>query len=46
LPLLGFLLDKSQIPARNLVFAATIVWLAVMGGMLMIALLGRPLFAL
>jgi hypothetical protein len=46
LPLLGFFLDKSQIPARNLVFAASIVWLAVMGGLLMIALLGRPLLAL
>lgn len=46
LPLLGFLLDKAKVPARNLVFAVSIVWLAVMGGLLMIALQGRPLFAL
>ena len=46
LPLLGFFLDKSRIPARNLVVAASIVWLAVMGGLLMIALLGRPLLTL
>ena len=46
LPLLGFLLDKAKVPARNLVFAVSIIWLAVMGGLLMIALQGRPLLAL
>ena len=46
LPLLGFFLDKARMPARNLVIAVSIVWLAVMGGLLMIALQGRPLLAL
>jgi hypothetical protein len=46
LPLLGFFLDKSRLPARNLVFAVSIIWLAVMGGLLMAALQGRPLLAL
>jgi len=46
LPLLGFFLDEARIPARNLVIAVSIVWLAVMGGLLMIALQGRPLLAL
>jgi len=53
LPLLGFLLDKSlpaEAPgrrrARNLVIAVSIVWLAVMGGLLTLALQGRPLLSL
>jgi len=46
LPLLGFFLDKAKAPARNVVIAVSIVWLAVMGGLLMAALQGRPLLAL
>jgi hypothetical protein len=46
LPLLGFFLDKARAPARNLVIAVSILWLAVMGGLLMVALQGRPLLAL
>ena len=46
LPLLGFFLDKARAPARNLVIAVSIVWLAVMGGLLMIALQGKPLLML
>ena len=46
LPLLGFVLDKSRAPARNLVFAVSIIWVAVMSGLLVIALQGRPLLAL
>ena len=55
LPLLGFLLDRtlganqpsSFLPtARNVVVAAGILWLVVTGGLLGIALLGRPIMAL
>ena len=46
LPLLGFILDKSRAPARNLVFAVSIIWLAIMSGLLMLAIQGRPLLAL
>jgi hypothetical protein len=52
LPLLGFMLDKilradARIAkAGNLVIAASIVWVAVMGGLLMVALQGRPVLAL
>ncbi len=47
LPLLGFLLDRSRIAAaRNLVVAVGILWLAITGGLLMMALNGRPLLAL
>lgn len=46
LPLLGFLLDKFGAPARNLVLAVSIIWLAVMGGLLAMAMQGRPLIAL
>lgn len=46
LPLLGFLLDKFLAPARNLVLAVSIIWLAVMGGLLAMAMQGRPLIAL
>ena len=46
LPLLGFFLDKAKVPARNLVIAVSIIWLAVMSGLLTIALQGRPLLSL
>ena len=55
LPLLGFLLDRTiggdqpspLVPtARNVVLATGILWFVVMGGLLAIALLGRPLMAL
>ncbi|HEX6216837.1 MAG TPA: hypothetical protein VFZ38_18505 [Vicinamibacterales bacterium] len=56
LPILGFLLDRalrkrgdersgSSIP-RNAVIAAGILWFAVTGGLLFMALQGRPLLAL
>lgn len=47
LPLLGFLLDRSRIrAARTLVVATSILWLAITGGLLMMAMNGRPLIAL
>ncbi len=46
LPLLGFVLDRARMPARNVVMAVSAVWLAIMGGLLLIALQGRPLLAL
>jgi hypothetical protein len=46
LPLIGFLLDKSSLPARNVVIAVGVAWVVVMAGILMIALDGRPLWAL
>jgi hypothetical protein len=47
LPLLGFLLDRARVSAaRNVVVAAGILWVAAMGGLLMMALQGRPLLAL
>lgn len=46
LPLFGFFLDKFRAPARNLVWAVSILWLAVMGFLLVIALRGQPLLAL
>jgi len=46
LPLLGFFLDKAKVPARNLVIAVSIIWLAVMSGLLTLALQGRPLLSL
>ena len=52
LPLIGFLMDHVGNPfagvaiRRNLVLAAGIIWVAVMGGVLMMALQGRPLLAL
>jgi hypothetical protein len=47
LPIFGFLLDRfGGLPARNLVITAGILWLAVMGGLLTLALQGRPLIAL
>lgn len=55
LPLLGFLLDRTLgadqpsrvVPtARNVVLTAGILWVAVMGALLTIALMGRPLMAL
>lgn len=46
LPLLGFVLDKTTLPARNGVIAVSLAWVAIMGGLLMLALQGRPLVAL
>jgi hypothetical protein len=54
LPLLGFFLDRltrargnpSTSPARNVVIAVGVLWLAVTGGLLYMALQGRPLLAL
>ena len=55
LPLLGFLLDRTlganqpspAVPtARNVVMAAGILWVAAMGALLAIALMGRPLMTL
>ena len=55
LPLLGFLLDRTLganqpnglVPTpRNVVMTAGILWVAVMGALLAIALMGRPLRAL
>lgn len=51
LPLLGFLLDRaygfstSTMP-RNIIIAVSATWLAIMGGLLMIALQGKPLLTL
>jgi hypothetical protein len=55
LPILGFLLDRGlrsrgdasgPAIARNVVIAAGILWFAVTGGLLFLALQGRPLLAL
>src|SRR5688572_6036655 len=47
LPLLGFVLDRMRLAAaRNVVIAVGILWLAVTGGLLVLALQGRPLVAL
>jgi hypothetical protein len=47
MPILGFLLDRAGAPARrNIVFAAAVLWLAVTGVLLRLALQGRPLLAL
>ncbi|MBA3268915.1 MAG: hypothetical protein H0T71_00255 [Acidobacteria bacterium] len=46
LPLLGFILDRTKFPARNVMIAVSVVWIAIMGGLLLIALQGRPLLAL
>ena len=57
LPLLGFFLDRMGVrrrssnallglPARNVVIAVGILWLAMTGGLLFMALNGRPLLAL
>jgi hypothetical protein len=45
LPLLGFLLDRNRLPARNVVFAVSVLWLIVMGGLLATALAGKPVLA-
>jgi hypothetical protein len=45
LPLLGFFLDRAKVPARNVVFAVSILWLMVMGGLLLTALQGRSLLS-
>jgi hypothetical protein len=47
LALLGFFLDRAKVlAARNLVVATGILWLAITGGLLMMALQGRPLISL
>jgi hypothetical protein len=47
LPLLGFFLDRTgTTAARNVIVATGILWVAVMGGILALALQGRPLLAL
>ena len=52
LPLLGFVLDRATRGdkpvgvSRNVVLAVGILWLAVTGGLLFLALQGRPLLAL
>jgi hypothetical protein len=46
LPLLGFFLDRSRVPARNVIVAVGILWAVVTGGLLLLALQGRPLLAL
>jgi hypothetical protein len=46
LPLLGFFLDRNRLPAKQVVIAVSILWAAIMGGLLVIALQGRPLIAL
>lgn len=46
LPLLGFLLDRAKVPARTVVIAASLIWVAIMGGLLLIAMQGRPLVIL
>lgn len=43
LPLLGFLLDRAKAPARGLVIGVSVLWVAIMGGLLLMALQGRPL---
>jgi hypothetical protein len=45
LPVLGFLLDRNRIPARNVVFAVSFLWLIVMAGLLAGALAGKPVLA-
>ena len=46
LPLLGFVLDRAKAPAKGVVIAASLIWVAIMGGLLMMALQGRPLLVL
>ena len=47
LPLLGFLLDRTRVAAaRNVVVAVGILWLALTGGLLLMAFNGRPLVSL
>ncbi len=43
LPLLGFMLDRAKAPARAVVIAVSVLWVAIMGGLLLMALQGRPL---
>ena len=45
LPLIGFLLDRARLPAKQIVFAASFLWLVVMGGLLATALAGRSVLA-
>ena len=46
LPLLGFFLDRAKAPARNVVLAVSLLWIALTGGLLLLALQGRPLLTL
>ena len=47
LPLIGFVLDRMRLAAaRNVVIAAGILWLAVTGGLLLLALQGRPIISM
>jgi hypothetical protein len=47
LPLLGFMLDRARVAAaRNVVLAVGILWLALTGGLLLMAINGRPLISL
>jgi hypothetical protein len=47
LPLLGFLLDRTgTTAARTVVFATSILWLALTGGLLFMALQGTPLITI
>ena len=46
LPLLGFFLDRNRVPARNVIFAVSILWMMLMGSLLVMAMQGRPLLAL
>lgn len=47
LPLLGFFLDRTRTgAARSVVFAVSILWLAVTAGLLYLALQGRPLISI
>ena len=44
LPLLGFMLDRMRVAAaRNVVVAVGVLWLALTGGLLLMALQGKPL---
>jgi hypothetical protein len=46
LPLLGFFLDKNRVPGRNTILAVAALWVVIMGGLVVMAMSGRPLLAL
>ena len=46
LPLLGFLLDRAKLPARGVVISVSVIWVAIMGALLLMAMQGRPLVIL
>ena len=46
LPLLGFLLDRAKLPARGVVISVSVIWVAIMGALLLMAMQGRPLVVL